>query len=30
MRIGTSPDEPAGPEALTRLREQLPRAADDG
>ena len=30
MRIGTSQDEPAGPEALTRLRDQLQRAADDG
>jgi 5,10-methylenetetrahydromethanopterin reductase len=30
MRIGTSQDEPTGPEALTRLRDQLQRAADDG
>jgi 5,10-methylenetetrahydromethanopterin reductase len=30
MRIGTSQDEPVGPEALTRLRDQLQRAADDG
>ena len=30
MRIGTSQDEPAGPEALSRLRDQLQRAADDG
>jgi 5,10-methylenetetrahydromethanopterin reductase len=30
MRIGTSQDEPAGPEALSRLRGQLQRAADDG
>jgi 5,10-methylenetetrahydromethanopterin reductase len=30
MRIGVSSDEPAGPEALTRLRDQLQRAADDG
>ncbi len=30
MRIGTSQDEPAGPEALTRLRDQIQRAADDG
>jgi 5,10-methylenetetrahydromethanopterin reductase len=30
MRIGTSQDEPAGPEALGRLRDQLQRAADDG
>jgi len=30
MRIGISQDEPAGPEALTRLRDQLQRAADDG
>jgi F420-dependent oxidoreductase-like protein len=30
MRIGTLQDEPAGPEALTRLRDQLQRAADDG
>jgi len=30
MRIGTSQDEPTGPEALTRLRDQLRRAADDG
>jgi 5,10-methylenetetrahydromethanopterin reductase len=30
MRIGTAQDEPAGPEALTRLRDQLQRAADDG
>ncbi len=30
MRIGVSQDEPAGPEALTRLRDQLQRAADDG
>ncbi len=30
MRIGTSQAEPAGPEALGRLREDLQRAADDG
>jgi 5,10-methylenetetrahydromethanopterin reductase len=30
MRIGVSQDEPSGPEALTRLRDQLRRAADDG
>ena len=30
MRIGVSQDEPAGPEALTRLRDQLQHAADDG
>jgi 5,10-methylenetetrahydromethanopterin reductase len=30
MRIGTFLDEPAGPEALTRLRDTLRRAADDG
>jgi len=30
MRIGTSQDEPSGPEALSRLRDQLQRAADDG
>src|ERR1700746_561296 len=30
MRIGTSQDEPAGPDALSRLRDQLQRAADDG
>ncbi len=30
MRIGTSQDEPAGPDALARLRDQLQRAADDG
>jgi len=30
MRIGTLQDEPAGPEALNRLRDQLQRAADDG
>ncbi len=30
MRIGTLQDEPAGPEALSRLRDQLQRAADDG
>jgi 5,10-methylenetetrahydromethanopterin reductase len=30
MRIGVSQDEPAGPEALIRLRDQLQRAADDG
>jgi 5,10-methylenetetrahydromethanopterin reductase len=30
MRIGTSQDEPAGPDALVRLRDQLQRAADDG
>jgi 5,10-methylenetetrahydromethanopterin reductase len=30
MRIGTSQDEPAGPEALSRLRDQVQRAADDG
>jgi 5,10-methylenetetrahydromethanopterin reductase len=30
MRIGTSQDEPTGPEALSRLRDQLQRAADDG
>ena len=30
MRIGTLQDEPAGPEALNRLRDELQRAADDG
>jgi 5,10-methylenetetrahydromethanopterin reductase len=30
MRIGTSQDEPAGPDALIRLRDQLQRAAEDG
>jgi 5,10-methylenetetrahydromethanopterin reductase len=30
MRIGTSQDEPTGPDALIRLRDQLQRAADDG
>ncbi len=30
MRIGTSQDEQAGPDALTRLRDQFQRAADDG
>jgi 5,10-methylenetetrahydromethanopterin reductase len=30
MRIGTSQDEPAGPDALARLRDQLQSAADDG
>ncbi len=30
MRIGTSAAEPAGPDALVRLREDLQRAADDG
>ena len=30
MRIGTSAAEPAGPDALVRLREELQRAADDG
>ncbi len=30
MRIGISHSEPAGPEALNRLRDQLQRAADDG
>jgi 5,10-methylenetetrahydromethanopterin reductase len=30
MRIGTALDEPAGPQAFERLREQLQRAADDG
>jgi 5,10-methylenetetrahydromethanopterin reductase len=30
MRIGTLQDEPAGPEALNRLHDQLQRAADDG
>jgi 5,10-methylenetetrahydromethanopterin reductase len=30
MRIGTSQDEPAGPDALVRLRDQFQRAADDG
>jgi 5,10-methylenetetrahydromethanopterin reductase len=30
MRIGTAQDEPAGPDALVRLRDQLQRAADDG
>jgi 5,10-methylenetetrahydromethanopterin reductase len=30
MRIGISQDEPAGPEALVRLRDQLQHAADDG
>src|ERR1041385_4416394 len=30
MRIGTSAAEPAGADALVRLREELRRAADDG
>src|SRR6516225_7739067 len=30
MRIGVNLAEPAGPEALSRLRDQLQRAADDG
>jgi 5,10-methylenetetrahydromethanopterin reductase len=30
MRIGTSAAEPAGPDALVRLREELQGAADDG
>jgi F420-dependent oxidoreductase-like protein len=30
MRIGISQAEPAGPDALNRLRDQLQRAADDG
>jgi 5,10-methylenetetrahydromethanopterin reductase len=30
MRIGISHSEPAGPDALNRLRDQLQRAADDG
>jgi 5,10-methylenetetrahydromethanopterin reductase len=30
MRIGILQDEPAGPEALNRLRDELQRAADDG
>jgi 5,10-methylenetetrahydromethanopterin reductase len=30
MRIGISQDEPAGPQALVRLRDQLQHAADDG
>jgi 5,10-methylenetetrahydromethanopterin reductase len=30
MRIGTSQPEPAGPQALDRLRDQLKHAADDG
>ncbi|HUA31398.1 MAG TPA: LLM class F420-dependent oxidoreductase [Streptosporangiaceae bacterium] len=30
MRIGVSQDEPAGPEALARLRDQVQGAADDG
>src|SRR6201981_867899 len=30
MRIGTFLDEPAGPQALDRLRDDLKRAADDG
>ena len=30
MRIGTSAADPAGPDALIRLREELQRAADDG
>jgi len=30
MRIGTSQGEPGGPDAFTRLRDQLRRAADDG
>jgi len=30
MRIGTSLAEPAGPQALDRLRDDLKRAADDG
>src|ERR1700748_411362 len=30
MRIGTSAAEPAGADALVRVREELQRAADDG
>ena len=30
MRIGISQDEPSGPQALVRLRDQLQHAADDG
>jgi 5,10-methylenetetrahydromethanopterin reductase len=30
MRIGTAQDEPSGPDALIRLRDQLQRAAEDG
>jgi 5,10-methylenetetrahydromethanopterin reductase len=30
MRIGVSLEDPSGPEAMTRLRDQLRRAADDG
>src|ERR1700719_3263602 len=30
MRIGMSQPEPAGPQALDRLRDQLKRTADDG
>ena len=30
MRIGISQDEPAGPQALVRLRDQLQHAAEDG
>jgi 5,10-methylenetetrahydromethanopterin reductase len=30
MRIGISQDEPTGPQALVRLRDQLQHAADDG
>src|SRR6201998_4114832 len=30
MRIGTAVDEPSGPEALTKVTEQVRAAADDG
>jgi 5,10-methylenetetrahydromethanopterin reductase len=30
MRIGVALQDPSGPEAMTRLREELQRAADDG
>jgi 5,10-methylenetetrahydromethanopterin reductase len=30
MRIGVSLEDPSGPEAMTRLRDELRRAADDG
>jgi 5,10-methylenetetrahydromethanopterin reductase len=30
MRIGISRGEPAGPDALARLRDDIQRAADDG
>ena len=30
MRIGVALQEPSGPEAMTKLRDDLQRAADDG